>query len=387
MLADSRSFRLALLLAIAAVAGCASRDDWWDARQQGLAAGSRDGQAAGFRDGFESTFASTEQAAFAETIEELRAANRYRSLRSYKVRLWLEFVAVGYLLQWCVLGFLRKVLKLPDIEWMVFPSRFTEIEIGKKFSQLGQSINAAAPLLLCLCIAGCRDHSEEIWQDAYKAEYEASYRAGLGEGELEGRVRGQKDGVANAKAAARSGRSWRLYSPHIISACATGCVLGLIVQYTYLLCVSHSQVLNGLWAVLLVPAIRSSYAYKVYEQRRDFAVWVDQELEQLAAHRRLRLAQVESVRSLIQNRAAALSGLDDFIQARLLETAREKINAIVSTAENEARAAIRVRSAEMRYHCCPQCGRKFLYSPQSATRTVRCPNANCEIRITLPRVE
>lgn len=304
------------------------------ARRDGLSAGARDGKQAGSEAGYAAAFAAAEQQAFAETLRELAVHGNVHTPFRFKAAAWACGLAAGWLAQWLLMYFLRRVCRLPDIDWMVFPGRLTEISVRGGCAAIPpQALERITPLLILLAACGCADSANDVWSRAYQLQFDIDYREAAAAAAAHGTADGRLAGIYRAAEAARSGETWRLYSVHAVSAALAGAVLGLLAQYTHLVCMRQSGRLHGLWSLILVPGITSSYAYRVYLRRREFLVWMKDELIAVRANQRLHRARLDSVQTLIHNQAVKLADLDQFLQARLLEAAHDKMAEIVAAAE------------------------------------------------------
>ena len=262
-----------------------------------------------------------------------------------------------------------------------------------KTAQVG-GLTLLFALALLLPLTGCESEQERVYREAYDANRKAGYRDGFRQGEERGRKKGDEEGRDMALAAARAGEAWELYRALALGALAAGLTLGLAVQYGLLLVCRRTGRLPQFSAVAFVPAMKSTVVYRVFERRRDLMIEVDEQLREMAERKNLQVAQIEQVKEAIALKLEALSSLDAYSQARLLELAAGEMDKIVSGAARKAETVTSGQSPAGEQnpgrtparitHVCPSCQTLVRFSLRSANRAVVCPGQDCGQLIRLP---
>jgi hypothetical protein len=191
-------------------------------------------------------------------------------------------------------------------------------------------------LLLLLPLAGCRNEVQEAYKKAYEANYPVGKQAGVRAGEKRGRQEGAKKGSDEAREAAGRGVAWQLYIFLALGAMSGGLVLGLGLQYSVLLAARRSGRVSQLSTVAVVPAMKWSLTYEVFERRRLLMLEVEEELTEMAERQSLQDAQIRAVQEAVERKLKAISSIDELTRARLLELANDEIAKIVSGAAERA---------------------------------------------------
>jgi hypothetical protein len=249
-------------------------------------------------------------------------------------------------------------------------------------------------LALLLPFAGCKSEEEKVYQDAYEANRKAGYQDGFQQGEARGTKQGDEEGRAEALAAVETGEAWQLYRALALGALAAGLMFGLAIQYGLMLVCRRTGNLPQFSMVAFIPAMKSTVVYAVFERRRDLIIEIDEQLREMAERKNLQVAQIEQVKEAIALKIKALSSLDDYSQARLLELAAEEMEKIVSGSARKAEAGADAPSPVVESdpgqmptrvtHICPSCQTWVRFSLRSANEAVTCPNQGCGQLIRLP---
>jgi hypothetical protein len=307
---------------------------------------------------------------------------------------------LGFMIQWIVLYVPRRAGYFRDIDWIVLPKEMTQVDLyDKSISPPTESKRLKPPsagtmlmlLLILLPMIGCKSREEQAWEQGYDANRSAAYHEGWRDGAARGKREGEEHGRAAAKDAAEMGHAWKPYSTPAFLALMFGVIVGLAAQYTILACCKDSGRLPELVTVAFVPATKHSLAYSILERRRQLRIWWDEEMRNLAAARKLRVTQIHAVHNLILSKIKAISSLEDFTQAHLIDLARAELTRIVSDSEQEAS---RIADGEgspqktsVKYTiACPHCKKMIGYKENKAGKSVNCPYEKCGRPINLPQL-
>jgi hypothetical protein len=245
--------------------------------------------------------------------------------------------------------------------------------------------------LILLPIIGCKSSEEEAWENGYNANHGTAYHEGWQEGATRDKKEGEEKGRQAARNAAQTGSAWQFYSIFAFLALVFGIIIGVSAQYIVLVRCQESDRLPGFLTVALIPAMKSSLAYSALERRHQLMIWLEAEMTSLVALNKLRSAQIRGVHNTIVKKLKAISSIQDFTQARLLELAKKELSKIVSEAEQDAHRLVggQKPSAQIprRYvFACPHCSRQFEYRGKRGGKTVNCPHKNCGRPISVPRL-
>jgi hypothetical protein len=281
----------------------------------------------------------------------------------------------------------RRVGLLRDIDWIVLPKEMTQVDLYEVDSPPPTASKRLKPpaagttlilLLTLLPMIGCKNRTEESWQQGYDANrkiaYEEGWRKAASRGEKEGRERGKAD----AEQDAQTGRAWQLYKTPAFLALMFGIIVGLAVQYTVLACCNDAGRVPELVSLAFVPAMKHSLAYSILENKRKLLIWWEEEKRQLTAANELKAAHIQSVHDVIVRKLKVTTTLEELTQARLLDLAQQELSKIMSDAEQKAITPTKQTIT------CPHCGKAIGYPRKHAGKTVKCPYANCGRPINLP---
>ncbi len=389
---------VAVLFLFSIIWGCSSQQAIEDAHARGDDAGRNDGQRDGEAAGFETGVKAAEEASYREAVNRLYSSGDFhRNAICCLVVMGSAFL-LGFSLQYGLLYVLRKRGLFYDIDRIILCGRATTVDLNKPspvpiHAQRTGSANdrtIIVPFLLAflLSLTGCQNSERATWQKAYEASYSAAYQEGRQAGYARGKQVGDEKGAAAAEMAAGTGGAWQLYTNLALGALTLGTGAGLFAQYVVLLACRASGRLPQFSTVALVPAMKSSLAYSVFEQRRWLMVAVNEELTRLRVTHTLQLAQLETTRDYVARKVMAASSIDELSQVRFIDLAKMKVSELISASDEKARQSTNGRqSIETRLpntHLCPHCQKRIRYKDQIANTTVQCPNKKCGQLITLP---
>src|SRR5581483_2761543 len=112
-------------------------------------------------------------------------------------------------------------------------------------------------------------------------------------------------------------------------------------------------------------------------------------MRSLAAANRFRIAQIQTVHKIMRSKLRAISSLEDFTQARLLELAKTELSRIVSDSDRDA--CLQTDGQELSAIApgvytvtCPHCNKRIAYKGKRGGKTVNCPYENCGGPIHVP---
>ena len=235
-----------------------------------------------------------------------------------------------------------------DIDRIVLHRCATEVDLNEpspvpvhdQRTRLASDRKVPLFLAFLLSLPGCQNPEQEAWQKAYEASYNSAYQAGRQAGYARGKQVGDEKGAAAAKVAARTGGAWQLYTNLALGALVLGTGCGLFAQYVILLACRLSERLPQFSTVAFVPAMKSSLAYSVFEQRRRVMVEVTEELTKLRVTHNLQLVQIETTRDYVARKVMAASSIDELSQARFIDLAKMEFSRIVSASNERASRSI-----------------------------------------------
>jgi hypothetical protein len=385
-------------LAIATISGCTSQRAIEAARERGAQAGREEGRSAGDAAGFTAAALPAEKESYRDTLNQLYCSGEYRRDPFYTLAVPPSFFIIGFALQWLAFYVPRRAGYLLDIDWIVLPKEMTAVDLKKLSVPPPMNPKQLKPpgagtlvilSLILLPVVGCKDPELEAWKQGYDANQGPSYQDGWQQGAARGESEGKKLGRAAAQNAAETGRALQLYSTLAFWALMFGVLIGACSQYTILVCCRLSGRLPELLTVAFVPAMKSSLSYAVLEQRRQLMIWWDEEIRKVAATRELKVTQMLAAKQVWTRKLKAISSLEDFSQARLLDLAKKELSQILSASEQRATRAINLErggpkaSLQYRYYC-PHCKKGIGYKAEKAGKSVNCPHKECRRPVTLP---
>ena len=117
------------------------------------------------------------------------------------------------------------------------------------------------------------------------------------------------------------------------SALASGLVIGLALQYAILIVCRRSGRLDQLQTVLLVPAMRRSLAYCIFENCRKLEIEKQAALQRVHADSAVKKAALEAAYEASRRRIVAAASIEEITSARLVELADEEFSRIIANAD------------------------------------------------------
>lgn len=327
---------LVFLIAVIALVRCTPRNEIEAARYRGQMAGLQDGTSAGDADGFAYAFPKSRSEAYSSTLNTLYETHQFRRKPLLTAAALVVSFAIGFLLQYLLLYLMRR-WGVPDIDRIVLPRDLTEVKFNKIHPAAKKRRVRPQPtsLLMLLVVTSsflsrCENDVEKAYKISYDANYAAAYPNGFVQGDTRGREEGTAAGNAAAHKAAQNGEAWQLYSRLAASALAAGLVIGLGLQYAILLGCRRSGRLNQLQTVLLVPAMRRSLAYVIFENCRKLELEKKVALQRVHADSAVKKAELEAAYESNRRRIIAAASIEEISSARLVEFADEEFSRIIA---------------------------------------------------------
>lgn len=337
-------FQFALPFLLATASGCTSYQNLENARSRGAQAGNNEGRRAGEAEGFSTTAKAAQKEAYQETVTQLYSSGDYLESPSSNVAVFYCFAVLGFGLQWIFFYIPRRVGYLLDIDWIVLPDAMTEIDLtdfsADQMNPTPWIPPSAGPslivLLMLLPAIGCTGSEKSAWQEGYDANYRSAYHAGWQDGAARGKKEGQELGKVAAQSAATTGHAWQFYATNALWGLTVGVIVGVSAQYIILLRCRITGRVAELWMVTFIPAFKRSVAYSILERRRALILWWNEEVEKLAATKKLKARQMRSIQEVIEQKLRAIASLKGFSQSRLIDIAQHELARIVSASEQVA---------------------------------------------------
>ena len=110
-------------------------------------------------------------------------------------------------------------------------------------------------------------------------------------------------------------------------------------------------------------------------------------MTKVAAMKEIKAAKVQAIRDSVAKRIKAVSSLEEFSQARLLELAQLELSSIVAASEREAGGSVenggKVKPTRFKY-ACPHCNKVIMYKGKRGGKTFTCPYKQCGRPFAVP---
>jgi hypothetical protein len=364
---------------LAAASGCTSHQAIEHARARGVAAGNQEGRRAGEVEGYRAIATAAREEGYQNTLNQLESVGEYRMPPIHTAMVLFGSLTCGFVAQWVGFYLPRRAGLLADIDWMILPPSLTQLN-GPNQTEMQNLGPPTACILLLLALgtlSGCRNAEQTAWQGGYDEAYRSAFDEGWHSVADKAKQEGTSLGQAAAKAAATSGSDWMFYSPWALMFTTFGMFIGIFVQYMVMLNCRLSGGFPAFLTIALVPGMRHSLTYRLFEKKRQLMIAASDEIRALALAKNLRIAQLRAVQQVVVKQLKAISSLDEFSQANLMTLAKNEMDRIVAASEESITNRYRTFS-------CPHCAKQVGYTLAKAGTTVKCPHKRCQRSIALP---
>jgi hypothetical protein len=235
--------------------------------------------------------------------------------------------------------------------------------------------------------AGCGGEAHEAWNTAYLENYDRAYQAAEKTTNTRGNLDGIKVGSEEAKQAADKGFAWQLYKPMACWSLLFGALVGIFVQYAILFTCNKNQHLPRPGMFALVPAIKRSLCYSIFDQRFRLMIALDAQLERIRTEKNRKIAEAEATHEVLKRRIKAAASIEELATARLIELTEAELAEVVAIVEHKHQDQQNQKNKKwhLRNVCtCQNCGGRVKVPRKSAGTTITCPYRSCGHPIKVP---